>query len=713
MKQRFLRWLRSVQVQPADSALGARPGFKERYRARREAMVAEAESVRRGTRPRVAVIAGVGMVALASMLQSVSMNVMAVNFTTANSRFQMYTNYLQGEKVAAYLNRTSRADGAPVPVAELGIKKASLSGMCLISNQTIPGVGDYALVMTAGDPVAGSSDFQSGLPMSNPDYYLPTGWQSGTDVWATGGNVAAGEYPGALKGARATNAVTATDLYLNASALNGTGYRLNGMYLGERAQDVGAGADVTWESGDGAPTPDDAASGGFGLRVDRMNLAGAKLYTDGSPYIPGTPAVPEFPGQPGYNVTVSDGPPVITDLAVNAPGAAFANVASDNGWKNQVGRIVDGDLGTKWVVSSNNGTTLSKTATITYTLSQPWKIGSYQIGAGDIANTQPKTWNLQGSTNGTSWTTIDHVPNADIQTTSWKQFYVASPGYYRYYRLEITGNEGASGLQLSEWKLNGIGVIGSSSVNPAHDATFVKNNGENFRMLMDGNGGTKFFNYYGDNNGSGIAHMNPNFRVMYQLMEPAKVTQYSLKSAADSNTFKNRNPRNWQVWGSNLAAPDIASDVGWTKLDERTVVDGEDDAGFSGNNSLVTRPIANPGTYKYYRLVVTRMRSPKGGTWGGGIGNENSDATGRAFQDTQRRMNLQLADWMLNTGTVQEWVPPTETIPAVPAGPDTPAIPAGGSAYGLRLAGSIKLPKLKIRVVAGSKSQSYCPQAAS
>lgn len=688
MRTRFIRWLRSVQVPVADQRPGSTPDLKQRYRARRDALLADAGTPR-GTRRRMWLIASVGLLALASMFQAVSANVLAVNFTTMNSSFQMYTNYLQGEKVAAYLNTSSRADGAPVPLAELGVKRASLAGLCLIANESILGLGKHALVLTAGEPVSGSFGFQSGVGLSNANYYLPTGWTVGTDVWGTNGNATAGEYPGALKGPRAADAVTATDLFLNTSGLYGAGYKLNGMYLGERAQDVGANADIEWETGAGAPSPGQAlTSGGFGLRVDRLNLAGGRLWTDGSPFIPGTPAQPEIPGQPGYNVTVSDGPPVITDLTVNAPGANYANVANDNNYKNQVGRIVDGDLATKWVVSTNNGGTVSKTATVTYTLSQPWKIGSYQIGTGDVGNTQPKAWTLQGSTDNSTWTTLHAVTNADIQTTSWKQFYVSSPGYYKYYRLAITDNEGAAGLQLSEWKLNGIGVIDSSSANPAQDATYVRNNGENYRMLMDGNGGTKLYHNYGERsagtNGDPSTY-NPNFQVVYELVEPAKVVQYSLKAASDAASYAWRNPQRWQVHGSNDRTT-------WTQLSNVST-----NQSFSGNNAVNTYPIANPGSYRYYRLTITQLtEGDRSGTWG--------------FYRFQRQ--FQLADWMLSTGTTTEWVPPTETVPAVPAGPDTPAIPAGGSAYGIRLKGSIKLPKLKIRVVAGEKSQSYCPTAA-
>ena len=674
-----------------------------RYRARRDALV-EAAEVPHGSRRRGLVLAAGGLAALASMYQLVSADVLAVNFTTMNSSFQLYTNYLQGEKVAAYLNSTSRQDGINVPVAELGVKKASLSGLCLIANETLPGpLGDYSLVLTAGDTVPATSTFQTAPSITDPNYYLPTGWTAGTDVWGTDGNAANGEYVGALKGTRAANAIKATDLFLNTSALRGSGYKVSGLYLGERAQSVGPQAGVSWESGKGSVSPDDApTAGGFGLRVEHLNLAGGQLWTDGSAMIPGTPAVPDQPATQDTTVTVSDGPPAIVDLTVNAPDASYANVASDNNYKNQVGRIVDGDLATKWVVSKDNGTTVANTATLTYTLSQPWKVTAYQIGTGNTNDTPPQTWTREGSKNGTDFTTIDSVNNADLSVSQWTSFYVDSPDFYKYYRLRITANKGAPSLQLSEWKLGGIGVVGSSSANPTQDATFVLNNGENYRMLIDGNGGTKFYNQYDegtyDNPGTSVS--NPNFQVVYQLFDSAKVTSYSLKSAADSASFGWRNPQRWTVAGSNDGST-------WTALTSANAGNGSDptstDQTFSSSNAVNTYTITNAGSYKYYRLTVTKLTGQSFTAYGGFLGLQSK---------TAYRHALQLADWMLNTGTVQQLVPGTPFVPGTPAGPDTPAIPAGGSAYGLRLVGNISLPKLRIKVVPGKKTQSYCPTAA-
>ncbi|UDY23202.1 DUF6230 family protein [Nocardioides sp. Kera G14] len=686
-----------------------RERVRDRYRRRRDELLA-AEETRHGSRRRGLIMAVGGLLGLASMYQLVSANVLAVNFTTMNSSFQLYTNYLQGEEVAAYLNSTSRQDGVNYPVAELGVKKASLAGLCMISTETLPGsLGAYSVVITSGDAVPATTTFQNGVALTDPNYYLPTGWTAGTDVWSTAGSDA-DQYIGALKGTRKTNAVTATDLYLTASAIQGTGYRVNGLYLGERAQDVGPNAGVTWPSGLGAPSPADATPGGFGLRVDHLNLAGGMLYTYGSPMIPGTPAVPEQLAVPAHDETgVSDGPPAIVGLTVDAPGSAYANTASDNTYKNQVGRIVDGDLNTYWMVSTNNGVTVSKTATVTYQLSQKWQVTSYQIGTGPTANTQPKTWTLKGSNDGTTWTPIDTVAASYPSTSEWNSYTVDSPGYYKYYQLAITDNAGAAGLQLSDWKLNGIGVIGSSSANPAQSASYVASNGENYRMLMDGNGGTKFYNDYGSTSGSGVSYMNPNFQVVYVLNDPAKVTSYTLRSGADSASYKNRNPRNWTLEGTN-ATDSSGQPTGWISLDTRTVTDGQDDAGFSGNNSIVTRSLSSPASYKYYRLTVTRIRTPYASTTLLGS-TENSDASLSAFSNT-KNYRLQIADWMLNTGTTTVTVPGTPYVPGVPAGPDTPAIPAGAAGYGLQLKGSIVLPKLKIRVVPGAKTQSYCPTAA-
>lgn len=92
---------RGAHAEPTRSAtLLARVSSTVTGRARtvRGDLVARAErmrhsaATRRGTRKRALVAAGVGFAALGAMFQLVSENVLAVNFTTANNSFSLYSN---------------------------------------------------------------------------------------------------------------------------------------------------------------------------------------------------------------------------------------------------------------------------------------------------------------------------------------------------------------------------------------------------------------------------------------------------------------------------------------------------------------------------------------------------------------------------------------------------------------------------------------------
>lgn len=66
-------------------------------------------------------------------------------------------------------------------------------------------------------------------------------------------------------------------------------------------------------------------------------------------------------------------------------------------------------------------------------------------------NRAPKDFTLKGSNDGSAFTTVATVTNQ----TSWtsgqtRTFTVTSPGSYRYYRLDVTANNGDVYLQVGE-----------------------------------------------------------------------------------------------------------------------------------------------------------------------------------------------------------------------------------------------------------------------
>lgn len=222
-------------------------------RARREAahraaaMTARAE-VRRGTRRRALVPLAGGFAALVAMFQLVSSNVLAVNFTTSNQEFQLYSNYLQGAQAAGFLSTNDTATGTDNGVAELGIRSAKLAGLCAIAHEQVPVVGEVTLMILAGVPV--KSSFNT----------------AGNTTTDGAGNPLTYDANGLLTGG---NHITASNLFINSRSLNGFGNLISGMNLGQSADTVNATAGIAWPAGQ---TPPDA--GDFGLTVDRINVGG-------------------------------------------------------------------------------------------------------------------------------------------------------------------------------------------------------------------------------------------------------------------------------------------------------------------------------------------------------------------------------------------------------------------------------------------------------
>lgn len=66
-----------------------------------------------------------------------------------------------------------------------------------------------------------------------------------------------------------------------------------------------------------------------------------------------------------------------------------------------------------------------------------------------------KTWRLEGSDDGSSWTTLDTQVNAPNWGISERREYtLLAPAAYRYYRLYITSNQDGSGfVQVGELEL--------------------------------------------------------------------------------------------------------------------------------------------------------------------------------------------------------------------------------------------------------------------
>ena len=128
----------------------------------------------------------------------------------------------------------------------------------------------------------------------------------------------------------------------------------------------------------------------------------------------------------------------ITELRASAENAPFEG-------KEQA---FDGDKGTKWLTFATTGWLQAK-------LGSPLTVNRYALtSANDVPERDPKDWELQGSADGTTWTTIDSRSGESFERRGQtKEYEVAGPQPYAYYRLNVTANGGAPIVQLAEVEL--------------------------------------------------------------------------------------------------------------------------------------------------------------------------------------------------------------------------------------------------------------------
>lgn len=133
---------------------------------------------------------------------------------------------------------------------------------------------------------------------------------------------------------------------------------------------------------------------------------------------------------------------------------AEVTASADNPPNEDVGNLVDGDPGTKWLA-------FETAATITLRLDEPVALARYTLtSANDFDGRDPRSWTLQGSTDGQTWQDVDARIDEDFpQRFQGRDFDVESDTAYGWYRLRITQNRGESSTQLAEISLFGPDAV--------------------------------------------------------------------------------------------------------------------------------------------------------------------------------------------------------------------------------------------------------------
>jgi predicted alpha-1,2-mannosidase len=180
---------------------------------------------------------------------------------------------------------------------------------------------------------------------------------------------------------------------------------------------------------------------------------------------------------------------------------AEVTASSDNPPNETAAKAADEDPNTKWL-------TFATTGWLQYGLTGDVTVKKYALtSANDSPGRDPKDFQLQGSADGSTWTTVDSRSGQTFSGRFKTDLYdVATPAAYRYYRLNVTANSGDTGsTQLADLILSD----GSAAPTPVSGMTTAVGAGPSSGPNVTpgvGFTGLKALEYAGTHIQSGAAH---------------------------------------------------------------------------------------------------------------------------------------------------------------------------------------------------------------
>ena len=170
-------------------------------------------------------------------------------------------------------------------------------------------------------------------------------------------------------------------------------------------------------------------------------MTGTVNVEGGEPTPTPTPTPTPMPGVPPPGGAGADGNITNEVVDVQANGDNPPNETKE--------KAVDGNPQSKWLV-------FAPTAWLQVKLSKPETVVRYALtSANDAPARDPQDWNIEGSNDGQSWTTLDSQTNQDFTERFQTKWYsISNATAYSYYRLNITRNHGGNIVQLAELHLS-------------------------------------------------------------------------------------------------------------------------------------------------------------------------------------------------------------------------------------------------------------------
>lgn len=275
----------------------------------------------------------------------------------------------------------------------------------------------------------------------------------------------------------------------------------------------------------------------------------------------------------------------------------FSSTKGNTSNNEGINNLFDGNVNTKFFTGD------APVISIAWKMKRATIIRNYTlVTAGDAAtypHRNPYKWKLLGSVNGTDWVQLDAVDNGGIGHENNKEYSYDTDAQkacqFFMLRIESSGDDGRLyyGSQLSEIYIKGdvvqktenIGVDLDdhiSGINTSATTVVGYNGNEGVENLFDGDTSTKLF-----------TNTATPCSIAWTMKESTSLYSYTLTTANDNATFKNRSMKSWVLYGSN-------DGNNWD------VIDRVNDSGIMDvNYADYTYIVDNVGSYKHFKLTVT------------------------------------------------------------------------------------------------------------
>ena len=237
-----------------------------------------------------------------------------------------------------------------------------------------------------------------------------------------------------------------------------------------------------------------------------------------------------------------------TRILGNIMDQVVAVAASGDNPPNEVASCVaDGEITSKWLVFAATGWVQVK-------LAQPVAVTRYALSsANDAPERDPRSWSLEGSQDGVTWTAVDTRTGQSFAARFETHTYeLTNATAYLYYRLDVTANHGGGIVQLAELQLSN----GDNTPPPLTDMKSAVGNGpggSHNAKLGAGFTGVHAFRFSGAVTATGRGY---SYNKIFDVDIPVRATtELSYKIFIDEAT-------NDPSYPSTYAALDLAFDDG-------------------------------------------------------------------------------------------------------------------------------------------------------